>query len=89
MVVIRVTKPTKMQGASGINRILGGVTGATLGYFGGKAGLAGGAQLGLPGFSAAQSAFTPITQASFMPASITDAFKERAVKKVLEDEAKK
>ena len=82
-------KANKDAGASGINRILGGVTGATLGYFGGKAGLSGGAKIGLPGFAAGQAQFTPITSASFMPAQITEAFKERAAKKILEDETKK
>ena len=55
-------KANKDAGASGINRILGAVTGATAGYYGGKGILSGGSALGVPGFSAAQSSFTPFTQ---------------------------
>ena len=53
---------SKQAGGSGIQRLLGGLTGATMGYYGGQAGLAGGAKLGVPGFAAAQQAFTPFTQ---------------------------
>jgi hypothetical protein len=53
---------SKQAGGSGIQRLLGGVTGATLGYYGGKAGLAGGAQFKVPGFEAAQAAFKPFTE---------------------------
>ena len=56
-------KSAKDAGASGIKRLLGGVTGAVAGYYGGKGVLSGGSALGVPGFSAAQSAFTPFTQA--------------------------
>jgi hypothetical protein len=56
-------KGAKDSGASGIKRLLGGVTGAVAGYYGGKGVLSGGSALGVPGFSAAQSAFTPFTQA--------------------------
>ena len=52
----------KKAGASGLNRILGGITGAAMGYYGGKGVLAGGSQLGLPGFATAQQAFTPFSQ---------------------------
>ena len=55
-------KRNKDAGASGINRILGAVTGATAGYYGGKGILGGGSALGVPGFSAAQSSFTPFMQ---------------------------
>jgi len=55
-------KANKDAGASGINRLLGAVTGATAGYYGGKGILAGGSNIGIPGFSAAQSSFTPFTQ---------------------------
>ena len=55
-------KRNKDAGASGINRILGAVTGATAGYYGGKGILSGGSALGVPGFSAAQSSFTPFMQ---------------------------
>ena len=55
-------KANKDAGASGINRILGAVTGATAGYYGGKGILAGGSNLGIPGFASAQSSFTPFTQ---------------------------
>ena len=55
-------KRNKDAGASGINRLLGAVTGATAGYYGGKGILAGGSNIGIPGFSAAQSSFTPFTQ---------------------------
>lgn len=50
-------KANKDAGASGLNRILGGITGATLGYYGGKGALSGGAQIGLPGFEGASTAF--------------------------------
>ena len=53
---------SKQAGGSGIQRLLGAATGAGLGYYGGQAGLAGGAKLGVPGFTAAQQAFTPFTQ---------------------------
>ena len=33
-----------------------------MGYYGGKGALAGGSQLGLPGFATAQQAFTPFSQ---------------------------
>ena len=46
-------KGAKDSGASGIQRLLGGVTGAAAGYYGGKGVLAGGSALGVPGFSAA------------------------------------
>ena len=82
-------KASKDAGGSGIQRLLGGATGATLGYFGGKAGLAGGAKLGLPGFSAAQTAFTPFTQSSFMPAQLSEAFKKRAIEDAVKNETKK
>ena len=52
----------KDSGASGLGRILGGITGATAGYYGGQGVLGGGSALGVPGFSAAQSAFTPYSQ---------------------------
>ena len=56
---------SKQAGGSGIQRILGGATGAAMGYYGGKAGLSAGSSLGIPGFAAAQSSFTPFTQTSF------------------------
>jgi hypothetical protein len=52
----------KDSGASGLGRILGGITGATAGYYGGKTVLGAGSAVGVPGFSAAQSAFTPYSQ---------------------------
>ena len=55
-------KANKDAGASGINRILGGITGAAAGYYGGKGLISGGSALNIPGFSAAQSKFTPFTQ---------------------------
>ena len=55
-------KANKDAGASGLNRILGGITGAAAGYYGGKGLLSGGSALNIPGFSAAQSKFTPFTQ---------------------------
>ena len=55
-------KRNKDAGASGLNRILGAVTGATAGYYGGKGILAGGTNLGIPGFSAASDSFTKFTQ---------------------------
>lgn len=54
----------KQAGASGLNRILGGITGAASGYYGGKGILAGGQQLGIPGFATAQDKFTPFLQTS-------------------------
>ena len=56
---------SKQAGGSGIQRILGGATGAAMGYYGGKAGLSAGSSLGIPGFAAAQQSFTPFTQTSF------------------------
>jgi hypothetical protein len=56
-------RQAKDSGASGLGRILGGATGAVAGYYGGKGVLGGGSALGIPGFSAAQSSFTPFTQA--------------------------
>jgi hypothetical protein len=55
-------RQAKDSGASGLGRILGGATGAVAGYYGGKGVLGGGSALGIPGFSAAQSSFTPLTQ---------------------------
>ena len=55
-------RQAKDSGASGLGRILGGATGAVAGYYGGKGVLGGGSALGIPGFSAAQSGFTPFTQ---------------------------
>jgi len=54
-------KSSKDAGGSGIQRLLGGVTGAAMGYYGGKGVLAGGAKLGLPGMESAYSSFTPFT----------------------------
>jgi hypothetical protein len=54
-------KDSKDQGISGINRLLNTATGATIGYYGGKTALSAGSSLGVPGFSAAQSSFTPFT----------------------------
>jgi len=56
---------SKQAGGSGIQRILGGATGAAMGYYGGKGILSGGSALNIPGFKAAQSSFTPFTQTSF------------------------
>ena len=53
---------SKQAGGSGIQRILGGSTGAAMGYYGGQAALSGGAKIGLPGFAKANTAFTPFTQ---------------------------
>ena len=52
-------KSSKDAGGSGIQRLLGGVTGAAMGYYGGKGVLAGGSKLGLPGMESAYSQFTP------------------------------
>ena len=54
-------KASKDAGGSGLQRLLAGATGAAAGYYGGKGALAGGSALGIPGFSAAQQSFTPIT----------------------------
>ena len=51
-------KANKDAGASGLNRILGGITGAAAGYYGGKGLISGGSALNIPGFSAAQSNYT-------------------------------
>jgi len=53
-------KGSKDAGGSGIQRILGGITGAVAGYYGGKGVLGGGSALGLPGFATAQSQFAPM-----------------------------
>ena len=68
-------KGAKDSGASGIQRLLGGVTGAAAGYYGGKGVLAGGSALGVPGFGAAQSAFTPVSSlfAAQSPAALSAA----------------
>ena len=68
-------KGAKDSGASGIQRLLGGVTGAAAGYYGGKGILSGGSALGVPGFSAAQSAFTPASSlfAASSPAALSSA----------------
>ena len=55
-------KASKDAGGSGIQRLLAGATGAVAGYYGGKGALAGGSALNIPGFSAAQSSFTPFLQ---------------------------
>ena len=55
-------KRNKEAGASGLNRILGGITGAAAGYYGGKGLLQGGSALNVPGFKAAADQFTPFTQ---------------------------
>ncbi len=54
-------KGSKDAGGSGIQRLLGGLTGAAAGYYGGKGILGGGSALGIPGFAGAQQSFTPIT----------------------------
>jgi len=54
-------KSSKDAGGSGIQRLLGGVTGAAMGYYGGKGVLAGGSKLGIPGMESAYSNFTPFT----------------------------
>ena len=78
-------KASKDAGGSGIQRLLGGVTGATLGYYGGKAGLAGGANLGLPGFVSAQEKFTPFLQSSLVPQTV----RNNAIEKALQNEKNK
>jgi len=55
-------KASKDAGGSGLQRLLGGVTGAAAGYYGGKGILGGGSALGVPGFAQAQQTFTPFTQ---------------------------
>ena len=64
----------KQAGASGLERILGGITGAVGGYYGGKTALSGGSQLGIPGFQTAASKFTPFSQvpgiSQMLPASM-------------------
>ena len=72
----------KQAGASGLQRILGGITGAAAGYYGGKGLLAGGQQLGIPGFATAQDKFTPFMQSSLVPETI----RENAIKKAAERE---
>ena len=52
---------SKQAGGSGLQRILGGATGAAMGYYGGQAALSGGAKMGLPGFVQGNAAFTPFT----------------------------
>ena len=52
---------SKQAGGSGIQRILGGATGAAMGYYGGQAALSGGAKIGLPGFAKANRFKSPNT----------------------------
>ena len=52
---------SKQAGGSGLQRILGGATGAAMGYYGGQAALSGGARMGLPGFVQGNAAFRPFT----------------------------
>ena len=54
-------KRNKEAGATGLNRILGGITGATAGYYGGKGLLSGGSAINFPGFQAAADKFMPFT----------------------------
>ena len=63
-------KGSKDAGGSGLQRILGGVTGAVAGYYGGKGVLGGGSALGLPGFATAQSQFAPMAFTKLGLASI-------------------
>ena len=58
-------KDSKDAGGSGLQRLLAGATGAAAGYYGGKGALSGGSALNIPGFSAAQQSFTPIS--NFLP----------------------
>jgi hypothetical protein len=60
-------KRNKDAGASGLNRILGGITGAAAGYYGGKGLISGGSALNIPGFQAAADKFTPFTSIPGMP----------------------
>tara|TARA_B100000700_G_scaffold316701_1_gene406708 strand:+ start:389 stop:1492 length:1104 start_codon:yes stop_codon:yes gene_type:complete len=57
-------KASKDAGGSGLQRLLAGATGAAAGYYGGKGVLAGGSALNIPGFSAAQSSFTPFLKSA-------------------------
>jgi hypothetical protein len=59
-------KASKDAGGSGLQRLLAGATGAAAGYYGGKGALSGGSALNIPGFSAAQSSFTPFLQTAPM-----------------------
>jgi len=77
-------KANKDAGASGINRILGGITGATMGYYGGKGIISGGNALGLPGFESAAANFTPFTQSAMVPPSVKAQFAERAAERAAE-----
>ena len=54
-------RASKDAGGSGLQALLAGATGAAAGYYGGKGALAGGSAIGVPGFQAAQSSFTPFT----------------------------
>jgi len=54
-------KASKDAGGSGLQRLFAGVAGGAAGYYGGKGILAGGSAMGVPGFSAAQTGFTPFT----------------------------
>ena len=54
-------RQAKDSGASGLGRLAGAGIGAVAGYYGGKGILSGGSALGVPGFSAAQAAFTPVS----------------------------
>ena len=50
-------REAKDAGASGLGRLAGGAIGATLGYYGGKAGLSAGSKIGIPGFQTALDKF--------------------------------
>ena len=82
-------KASKDAGGSGIQRLLGAATGAGMGYYGGQAGLAGGAKLGIPGFATAQSNFTPFLQSALVPETIRNNAIEAAVKNKTDEEVQK
>ena len=76
-------KANKDAGASGLNRILGGITGATAGYYGGKGLLSGGSAINFPGFRTAADKFTPFTQIPGMP-QLPQLFQARQAPNVLQ-----
>ena len=66
----------KQAGASGLNRILGAITGATAGYYGGKGVLSGGAKLGVPGFAGPEGFAAKFAPMSFSKTSVGESLSQ-------------
>jgi len=59
---VRGYRSAKKEGRSGLSSLLRGAAGAAIGYYGGKGALSAGSALNIPGFTAAQTQFTPFLQ---------------------------